>query len=197
MTTVSVLASVGFCEFVKTMRDHYLKLPSIRSMDQWLMNGGINFIRAESAQIIMDSWRVSFCPLQDWIKDDKEIIPLSLSGAKGEQHDKVKSHMMEAGVSEDDVNKVVLLALLDRMCHDEEGKIDPAFVMPSLYDAMHEKARICIMSVTLEDDGINPVPITEKTAQELRDFGSKEHYVKALFKGARFETMLCPIPKQK
>lgn len=194
----NVYASVGLDCFVDAMYRHYASLPSLGKMDQWAMNKAINVVRDAPVTEIEDDgcWRIEFSPLPDWHRlnthGDLETLPLRLRGAVSKSRARVSELLHKLGVDDEDGDKLVILAMLDRLYHDDEGRMDPAVVMSSMFDPRGEQVKLCVLAVSPRDDGMCPAKMCDGDVDDLCDFDEKRRKVLEVLPGARFESLTRP-----
>jgi hypothetical protein len=195
----NVYASVGLDCFVDAMYRHYASLPSLGNMDQWAMNKAINVVRDAPITEIEDDgrWRIEFSPLADWHRlntsGDLETLPLRLKGAMSRSRARVYGILHGLGVDDEDVEKLVILALLDRFYNDDEGRMDPAVVMASMFDPRGEQVKLCVLSVSPMDDGTSAARMHDTDIEDMCDFDERRHMVLEVLPRARFESLTRPV----
>lgn len=198
----SVYASVGLDCFVDAMYRHYASLPSLGKMDQWAMNKALNVVRDAPVSEIEDEgcWRIEFSPVEVWHRPnahgDLETLPLTLRSARGRSRERVCEMLHKLGVGEEDVEKLLIFALLDRFYHDDDGRMDPTVVMSGMFDPSEERVKICVLSVDSRDDGKGPDRMRDGEVEKLCGFGERRRQVLKIMPRARFESLMRPALKK-
>lgn len=195
--SLRIYATMGLDHFVDAMYKHYANLPSLGDMDQWALNKAINAVREAPIEEIEEGWSLKFLPMDVWIqknsKDYLEIIPLTLKSS-GKAHAKVCEILRRVGVDDNDVEKLMILGLMDRIYHDEEGKIDPEIVMLDMYDPQKEHVKLQLYNMDLQDDGSDMTTSflkdSMKKVDELVVFCDKKKAFSKIFHNAQFHVNL-------
>jgi len=194
-SSFNIFASMTLDCFVDTVYRHYAMLPSLGKMDQWSMNKAINIIRGAPVREIEDNrWHLEINPMDKWSHvntyGDPEVIPLSLNKPQGESHDKMYNMLWKLGVEDEDIEKLTILSLFDRLYHDDEGKLDPNILLRGIFDPNKEQISFLILEVMCENDGVNTVPLCKTDITSLENFYEKKQNVLQVFPRAHFESLI-------